>query len=203
MRSRRTAYRIATARKVTAALLAGVAVFAGIRVLAPPAPAGRVDVVVAAHDIPAGAVVRREDLVVLTRDPADLPSQVLTDPALVAGQSVAGPVASGEVITSVRLRGHSLLAGQPPGIVAVGVPLGDVALVDAVHPGDEVTVHAGGTGAQVASGTVLAVRAPDSSAIGSQAGSASVILAVADRDAAAIAAGLGGPGAGFVLALHG
>ena len=203
MRSRRTAYRIATVRKVTAALLVGLAAFAVVRVLAPSAPAGRVGAVVAGHDIPAGAVLRGEDLVVVTRDPADLPSQVLAEPDLVVGQSVTGPVASGEVITSVRLRGRSMLAGQPPGMVAVGIPLGDTSLVGAVHPGDTVTVHTAGAGAQVARGTVLSVRMAEPSAITSQAGSASVVLAVPESDATAIAAALGGPAAGFVLALHG
>jgi len=202
VRSRRTAHRITTIRKVTAALLAGASVLLLIRMLAPPAPVGRVDAVVAARDLAAGAVLRSEDLVVVARDPAELPSRLVTDPADVVGRSVAGPVASGEVLTTVRLPGPALLAGQPPGFVAVGVPLGDAALIDAVHPGEQVSVHAAGTGAQVARGTVLAVRVPESSAITTPAGSASVILAVREGDVPAIAAGLAGPGAGFVLALH-
>ncbi len=139
---------------------------------------------------------------VVTRDPADLPSQVLAEPDQVVGQSVTGPVASGEIITSVRLRGRSMLTGQPPGMVAVGIPLGDTSLVGAVHPGDAVTVHTAGAGAPVAQGTVLSVRMAEPSAISGQAGSASVVLAVPESDVAAIAAGAGlvVRHAGFVLA---
>ncbi|MGV1010140.1 MAG: SAF domain-containing protein [Dermatophilaceae bacterium] len=202
VRSRRTAYRIALARKLTAAALAGTAVFAAVRVLAPPSPAGRVDAVVTTRDVPAGTVLSGADLAVVTRDPSDLPTQVVADPSLAVGQAVAGPVAAGELLTTVRLGGRSLLSGQPAGVVAVGVPVADASLIDSVHPGDEVTVHSLGSGTQVAHGTVLSVRSSEPSTGLGQSGSASVVLAVPDSDAAAIAAGLNGPGNGFMLALH-
>jgi Flp pilus assembly protein CpaB len=202
VRSRRAAYRVATFRRLVAALLAGVVVFVVLRALAPPPPVGLVPVVVSRHDVAAGAVLGSDDVEVAARDPTQVPAHAVTEPAAVVGQLVAGPIAAGEVLTTVRLRGGSLLAGQPPGVVAVGIPLADATVAREVRPGDRVTVHAVGAGSPVAQGVVLTVQTADASALTGQSGSVGVVLALTADETSALATAMGGPNPGFVLALR-
>ncbi len=201
-RSRRAAYRIRMLRRVVAAALAGVAVWAAVRVLVPAPAVGTVSAVVAAHDLAAGALLRAEDLTVALRDPSELPREAMSEPAALLGRTLAGPATQGEVLTSARLRGPGLLTGQPPGAVAVGVPLADATLVRSLRAGDSVSVHGVGAAAQVARGTVLAVEQDEAPALSGQGGRSTVVLAVPENAAAVLAAVLGGPSAGLVLALH-
>ena len=70
------------------------------------------------------------------RPAKQLPAGALS--SIPSGRSVSGPVARGEILTSVRLEDRS--APERRGSVAMAVPLGDAPL--AVRPGDRVDVYA-------------------------------------------------------------
>jgi Flp pilus assembly protein CpaB len=126
-------------RRPIAALCAAVAVAAALQAgSAPPPP--RTMVLTAARDLPAGVVVRSEDLSRTPFDPASVPAGVL--PASTAvGRTTAGPLRSGEAVTGTRLVTRSLLAGYP-GLVAVPVRIGDPGAVRLLRVGDRVDLLA-------------------------------------------------------------
>src|SRR5437764_7892407 len=181
-------------RRPITAVLAGIAVLAGLSALSPkPAPTRAVWT--AAHDLPGGAPLHAGD-VVLRRIPLALvPTGALVTGSTVVGRLLAAPVRQGEPLTDVRLLGPSLLAAiGRPGDVAVPVRVVDGAAATAlVHPGDVVDVLAAAAlddstapaPALVASAvTVLAVPGRDA-ATGSDAGL--VVVAVSPQQAAALA----------------
>jgi len=124
-------------RRPLAAVLTAVAVAAGLHAVAAPPPA-TVPVVVAAHDLPAGAVLTADDLV-----PADFaPGSVPDDLAGAAvGRTLAAPLRRGEPVTVVRLVGPSLTDGTP-GLVATPVRLPDAGMVALLEVGDRVDLLA-------------------------------------------------------------
>ncbi len=137
-----------THRRWLAALCAGVAVLAALRVLAPPAPA-TVAVHVAAHDLPAGTVLEGDDLTRVQMAADQVPDGTAPD---LEGRTLAAPVRRGETVTDVRLLGPSVVAGYP-GRVAVPVRVSDpdaLALVRVGHPVDVVAVDEEGQGRVVA-----------------------------------------------------
>ncbi|HWJ82344.1 MAG TPA: Flp pilus assembly protein CpaB [Nocardioides sp.] len=139
LRDRWTAARrgVLRRRRVLAALCAGGATLAAVRAVAPPPPA-TVELLVAAHDLPAGAVLTDDDL-----RPADVPSDAV--PAAVAGSPVGGtlaaPLREGEPVTDVRLVGPDLAAADP-GRVAVPVRISDEGQAALLGAGDRVDVLA-------------------------------------------------------------
>lgn len=99
--------------------------------------ARQVAVVVAAHPLPPGAVLRTPDVIVV-RWPADTaPLTRLAVASAVVGRRLAAPVGVRDPITSTRLVGRDLAAGLPDGqrITAVSVPASASAFVS---PGDRV-----------------------------------------------------------------
>lgn len=138
-------------------MLAGVAVLAGARVLAPPEP-DTAELVVAARDLDAGVALSEEDLVVQQVPPALVPESALGAEALV-GRVLAAPVRSGEPVTDVRLLGSSLATAYA-GRRLLPVRFPDAAQVDLLRVGDQVDVLAtpsrGGGAAVVASGALVA-----------------------------------------------
>lgn len=124
-------------RRPLAAVLAAVAVASGIRAAAAPPPP-RVGVEVAAHDLPAGAVLTAEDLVRTRFAPGSVPSGVVRDPV---GRVVAAPVRAGEPVTDVRLLGPGLL-GAYPGLTAVPVRLPDAGMARLLRVGDRIDLVA-------------------------------------------------------------
>src|SRR5690349_3270966 len=79
-------------RRPLAALLAGVAVLAGVRALAPP-PEPTVAVVVAAHDLAAGAEVAAGDVATVELPPGTQPDGLVRDPV---GRRLTSAVRRGE-----------------------------------------------------------------------------------------------------------
>jgi Flp pilus assembly protein CpaB len=145
-----------------AALCAAGAVLAGLHALRPP-PGPTVTVLVAARDLPFGAVLADHDLVPRTY-PAGLAPAGSAPDAL--GRTLAAPVRAGEPVTDVRLVGPSVLDGYP-GRVAVPVRITDAAAAALLRPGDRVDLVAAdprrGTASYVAVGVpVIAIPAPDS-----------------------------------------
>ena len=111
-------------RRPLAAVLAGVAVLAALRTLAPP-PVPTVEVLVAARDLAAGSVVGADDVVPAAYSPGLAPHGLADDPV---GRVLAAPLRQGEPVTDVRLVGPSLTEGYD-GLVAVPVRLPDAGSV--------------------------------------------------------------------------
>ncbi len=139
-------------RRLLAAVCTCVAVGAGLSATATPA-APTVAVLVAARDLPAGAVLEPEDLVRVDFRPGTPPVGAVDDPARLAGRQLAAPVAVGESITPVRLVGADLAASQP-GRRAVPLRLPDPGMVGLLTVGDLIDLVAtdpdGGTTSTIA-----------------------------------------------------
>lgn len=127
--------RVLRHRRLLAALCVGGAVLAGLRAVAPPPPA-TVTVLVAARDLPAGAVLDGDDLVVTAFRPGSAPDGAAARGDAV-GRTLAAPLRRGEPVTDVRLVAPSLLQGYP-GLVAVPVRIPDPGAVDLLRVGDRV-----------------------------------------------------------------
>ena len=171
--------------------------------------------VVFGADLPAGHVIRATDVRVVQVGPEAVPAGAMTDATGVEGGRLAGPVAAGEALTPTRVLGPGLLAGSPPGTVALPVRLDESADAAFVRPGDLVDVVAApraagvdsaGGGAVPAARTVargvrvLAISgeaSADGSLLGGAASGAgtssgSVLVVAADSATAATVAGLAG-----------
>ena len=137
---RRARRRLLARRRPLAALFAAVAVVAALQAHAAPAPP-RTPVLTAARDLPAGVVLRADDLTRAGYDPVSVPSGVLPDAAAAVGRTTTAPVRRGEPLTDVRLVARSLLAGYP-GLSAVPVRIGDPGAVRLLRVGDRVDLLA-------------------------------------------------------------
>jgi Flp pilus assembly protein CpaB len=144
-------------RLLAAGLLAGSAAF-GLQVLAPP-PAAGVPVLVAARDVPAGAVLADADVRLVQRPAGTVPSGALTGARQATGSTVSTGVGRGEVLTDARLAGTASLRGLGDGLVAAPVRIADGATAAMLRPGDVVDVLAAGAdGASEARLAASAVR---------------------------------------------
>ena len=94
-------------RRKLAILATLAAVLAGLTALAPPRP-DTVSVVTAEHALTGGTTVRAEDLDTTELPPRAVPDGAWTDPSEVVGQTLAGPVPAGQVLTAGS-------AAAPPG----------------------------------------------------------------------------------------
>jgi Flp pilus assembly protein CpaB len=153
-------------RRPLAALAAGIAVAAAVQTVAAPPPA-RVQVLTAAHDLPAGSVVGEGDLTRVGFAPGTAPAGLADHPV---GRTVATAVRRGEPLTDVRLVAPALSdAGlSSEGRIATPVRLPDAAMAALLAVGDRIDLLATdpqtGTSETVASGVpVLALprSAPD------------------------------------------
>jgi SAF domain len=136
-----------------------LAVFAGLVCLwltirsAAPSPPPTVAVSVAAHDLAAGHTLKPGDL--RTADwPANKAPEGRLDSAI--GLALATPLRAGELLTDTRVLGSGLLAGQPPGTVAVPVRLGEPSASMLVRAGDRVDVLVSASASSWSSGPDLA-----------------------------------------------
>lgn len=133
----------------------------GLLALAPDAPAGS-PVLVAAHDLVAGAVLGPADVRVASRPSAQLPRGSLAAADAVVGRVLAAGARSGEVLTDVRLVGPSLVESLPPGDVASPVRVADAAAAALVGPGDHVdillAVEAGGPAQTIVRDAIVLAR---------------------------------------------
>jgi len=127
-------------RRLLAVLCTVGAVAAGLRATAPPAPP-TVDALVAARDLPAGAVLAEDDLMSVALPPDTVPAGVLTDTGDATGAILAAALRAGEPVTDVRLVGPGL-ANAATGTVAVPVRLSDAAQVGLLAVGDEIDLLA-------------------------------------------------------------
>jgi Flp pilus assembly protein CpaB len=144
-----------------------------------------VPTVVAAGDLPAGHVLDASDLVVEPRPPSQRPDAAVSDPGRLVGEVLATPLTAREIVTSSRLRGPGLLSGQPPGTVAMSVPVLDPQAAG-VTSGSRVDLYASGSGDRVARDVaVLATRVPEASTW-SSGGAASITIALDEQSASAV-----------------
>ena len=120
-------------RRLLAGLLTAVAVAAGLHT-ARAAPPPQVEVLVAAHDLPAGEVLDAGDVRRVGFAPGSVPHGVAQDPA---GRTLAAPLRAGEPLTDVRLVGPALTDGYP-GLVAVPVRLPDAGMAGLLRVGDRI-----------------------------------------------------------------
>ncbi len=130
-------------RRVVAVLLllvAAVTAVGGHRPATAQPVSGR-PVVVAARDLPAGAVVAPGDVALATADRA--PPSALEGTAAVVGRRVAGPIGRGEVVTPTRLLGSGLATGLTDGRLAVAVPVARTGSGLLARAGDTVELIAG------------------------------------------------------------
>lgn len=130
--------RTALARRIAAAILV---LFAAVLAFRPDPANDRTDVVVAAHDLPPGAILTADDVRLEKRSATTLPDGASTSSGTVVGATLAGPVRRGEMLTDVRVLGPRLAessAGKDARIVPV--PLADAAIVDMIRAGDIVDI---------------------------------------------------------------
>jgi Flp pilus assembly protein CpaB len=190
-RFRRPRSPVHLARRVAAGLLASVALVTAIRAPQVPAAARAPDVVavaVAAHDLPAGAVLTAADLAVASYPPDAVPAGFATSPDPLLRRVLAGGVRAREPITDARLVGAGLTALLPEGQVAAPVRLADVAVAALVRTGDRVDVLAtppDAASAEVVAGGALVLAA---SGADEESGAGLLVIAVDDETAARLAA---------------
>ncbi|WDF32533.1 Flp pilus assembly protein CpaB [Arthrobacter agilis] len=155
-------------------------------------------IITAARDLPAGTVLTDADLV-----PWELPDEAVPPGALrqatdAVGRQVATPLLRGSPIPPTNLVGDGLLAGTPPGTVAVPLRPADPATVRLLTPGQRVDVILRtGNGYDVAADSTVLARsaavlwtdagAEATSWPGADAEGGLVVVAAAPGEAAALA----------------
>jgi Flp pilus assembly protein CpaB len=179
--------------------MVAAAVATGLSTLSGKPPAGT-PVLLASHDLAAGATLAAGDVDLVSRPAGDVPAGVLTAPSDAVGRVLASAARQGEVLTDVRLVGPALVDALAPGEVAVGVRVADAAAAALVGPGDQVdvlvAVEGAGTARTVATGAVVLARPAAGGAGGAggllggstdDGGGGLVVLGVAREDANALA----------------
>lgn len=124
-------------RRLLAVVFTAAAVAAGLRAAAPPTP-DTVELLVAARDLPAGAVVAADDVRPLDLPRDAVPASALDDPV---GATLAAPLGSGEPVTALRVIGPDLAAAAP-GTVALPVRLSDAGQAALLEVGDRIDLLA-------------------------------------------------------------
>ena len=202
---RRGAWRRRVLRRAVSAVLAGVAVLGCVAVARTPEGGPRAAVVVAARDLPAGHLLRPADVVVQQRPTGFAPARAAHDPGEVSGGRLAGPVTTGEVLTSGRLLGPGLLDGREDGARAVHVPVADQGALAMLRAGDTVDLVASAGQLLASAVTVLSVDPPSESGgfTGVTGAGGGLVAAVDEQQAARLASAppdaVGGRGVTVVL----
>ncbi len=191
---RRARWRRRVLRRLLSAVLAATAVLLVVLELRPPA-APVTAALVAARDVPAGAVLAEADLRVdhVPRD-AVQPGALITV-ADAVHRRVGAALSRGEGVTASRLVPRGALDGLPAGRVALHVVSADPAAVDLLSPGLPARVYPSVGGPALAVGaTVLAADpAPNHGGTAglSEAPPRGVVLSLSADEADAVLAGHG------------
>lgn len=192
-------YRFRRPLAAASAALAALILVASLR----PGEAPGIDIVIAAHDLPAGAQLTADDL-----DRASLPLDyappgALSDPSLAVGRTIAADMLAGEVVTATRL---VTAEGTPQGMSVVPVRLADAEAADLLAPGsvvDLVAIEGAEAGRIIAEAVrvVTVPRAETASGLsGTQRRAGSLIVVATDRRTAVLLASVGAqPGLGVVM----
>lgn len=178
-------------RRMLAAVFAALAVATALRANAEPPPP-RVPVLVASHDIPAGATLTPEDVASAGFAAGTVPDGVMESAHAAVGRTTVGPVRAGEPLTDVRLLGAGLLS-RYPGAVMAPVRLGDRATVDLLEVGDRIDILAAdpqGSGpAVLAAGDVPVLAIPPARDAGAGLARGGLILVAVSHETARALAG--------------
>ncbi len=185
------AHRRARLRRAASASLLGIGVLVAGRAVEDEIAPRTETVLVAAHDLAAGATLAAGDLASVERPRGSGPAPAHADPNKALGGVLATPVRAGEEITPSRLVGPDLLAGQPPGTRAIWLPAASSDALTAIAPGARVDVHVRGvTGAVLRGVVVLALsggRGVSGGLIGADdAGGAGLLVAAPGVNAARV-----------------
>jgi Flp pilus assembly protein CpaB len=180
-------------RRPLAAVLAGLAVLAGVRAYAAPPPP-TVTVLTAARDIAPGATVAPDDLTARPLPPEAVPSGMVRSAAEAVGRTTTGPVRAGEPLTDVRLLTDDLLVHHP-GDVAAPVRIGDPGSVRLLRVGDRITLYAADPQGErepvEAASAVPVISIPRARAEGVSAVSGALVVVAVPPETARRLAGLG------------
>ncbi len=191
---RRARWRRRVLRRLVSAVLAAVAVLLVVAELLPPA--GPVTpALVAARDVPAGAVLVEADLRVDHVPRGAVQPGALTSVSDAVRRRVGAGLARGESLTASRLVPRGALDGLPAGRVALHVVSADPAAVDLLSPGVPARVYPSVGGPPLAVGATVLATDPASGA-GVPAGmtgppSRGVVLSLSAGEADAVLAGHG------------
>jgi hypothetical protein len=167
-----------------------------------------VPALVATRDLAAGETLTAQDLWLAHRPRGDRPAVATLQPAAAIGAVLATPVRAGEEVTSERLVGPDLLAGQPTSSRAVWLPAAGTDSLTGIGPGTRVDVHAPGSPVPVLrEALVLARTGTPPASVGALGtgpeATAGLLVAASAADAARVlGADLGDSGA-FRFALAG
>ena len=127
-----------------------------------PAPADTVVAFASAADLPAGKTLEPGDVSSISVPPGLVPTGNPGSETAFEGQQLAAPLRRGQLLTDAQILGPGLLAGSPPGSVAVPLRMADPASIQLVSPGQLVNVVlTGGNGTeQPGESQVLAEAVP-------------------------------------------
>lgn len=177
-------------RRLLAGGLAAAAVAFAIEA-ASPAPDATVGVVVAARDLPGGAVLTGADLTSAGFPAESVPAGAVTVDAA-EGALLAAPVRAGEPITDRRILGPGLLAGWGPDVVAAPVRVADAGAAGYLRPGDRIDLLAtaldGSAGTQIVAADVPVLALPAAGDTALAEGALVLVAATADQAAGLAAA---------------
>lgn len=123
-------------RRWVAAVLAALAVYAGLRAATTP-PAAPVPTWVAAHDLSSGAVLGAGDLRRAGFAPGTVPRGAIADPSAVLGRTLAAPLPAGMPVLRDAVVSDRWL-GRRGGVSAVPVRVSDPAVAPLLAVGDRV-----------------------------------------------------------------
>ena len=149
---------------------------------------------VAAREVPAGAVLSDADLRVDHVPRRSLQPGALASAAEAVGRRVGAGLASGEGLTASRLVPRGALDGLPAGRVALHVVSADPAAVDLLAPGLSARVYAAAGGPALAVGATVLAADPASRAS---------TVALADAPPRGVVLSLSAAEADAVLSGHG
>lgn len=152
-------------RRVCAAVLAGLAVWAALSVLRPPGPA-TTTALVTVRSLPGGQAVTADDVAVRQLPLDAVPTDFLHDPGQAVGRPLTVPVPAGAVLLPGSVVNREALAG--PGLSVLPVTLASTA-VGLIEVGDRIDL----LGADAESDAVLLASAARVVAVLSRPGGSS------------------------------
>lgn len=203
-------------RRLLAALACCAAVGCTVQALVPP-ETDRTVVVTASRDLAVGTVLDSNSLRA-TRFPAgSAPPGAYERSDELLGRRLATPLLEGSAVTDVSLAGSGLLAGTPPGTVAIPLRPADPSVLDLMGPGQLVTVVTGAdpadalaetgrsAGAEVlaTSVPVLWVSGAESAGSWPAAGGEGLVVVAASRENAARLTAASGAGSIYLVLTEG
>jgi Flp pilus assembly protein CpaB len=177
-------------RRILAAAAAALAVLAALSAVRGEGE-GQV-VLVAARSLPGGTVLTDADLATAVFPEALLPEGSLADPAQASGQTVAGPLSKGAVVTSGSFLTSATLVAE--GMVAAPLSFGESAPLELLSPGAKIDIFgpdpATGKSKALASG-VRVIALPEAKADVLGSGAQTVLVEVTPSVAATLASATG------------